>query len=342
MTDSTKSSVECVGSNYYGQLGGLGFYSSASLESSVISSCSNPSICNQRVGLNCIQTSPTQVEVYGQMLFSCSPTNLEFYLNNARYVSPVIRVTSMLSSVSLASMLNRDSIGYFTIIVLGQFPNIQSLQSGYFHVCSVLSNAALVCWGSNSNGQLGIGSVGGNTSTVTLVSGLTGVSSIALGGYHTCALAGTSGNSSIYCWGSNSFGQLGAGVGAGSDFGSPQAVTGIPTASGGSGVVTIALGLLHSCVLFGSGSVYCWGDNSRGQLGIGSVGSWFSAPQRVAAISIRVILLTVGAYHACGISISNDTMCFGYNEHGQVLFSIAYDVSMWSLVFCRFLGLFRI
>ena len=315
VTSSTPSSIDCVGSNYFGQLGGVGFYSTPSLESTVLSSCSNPSICNQNSGLTCVQTSPTQVEVYGRMLFSCSPTNLDFFLNNARYVSPVIRVTSMMASVSLASMLNRDGTGYFTINALGQFPNLRSVYSGYFHVCSYLSNNALVCWGSNSNGQLGIGSVGGNTSTATLVPGLTGVLSIALGGYHTCALTGTS---SMYCWGSNSFGQLGFAAGVGSDVGSPQVVTGISMASGGSAVVSIALGLAHSCVLFQNGNVWCWGDNSRGQLGIGSVGSWFSAPQRVSALSTRATSLTVGAYHACIVSISNDTVCFGYNQYGQV------------------------
>ena len=215
----------------------------------------------------------------------------------------------------LGTALVNTSSGFEVPLSSQSSTNPIAITLGSVHSCVLFQNGNVWCWGDNSRGQLGIGSVGGNTSTATLVPGLTGVLSIALGGYHTCALTGTS---SMYCWGSNSFGQLGFAAGVGSDVGSPQVVTGISMASGGSAVVSIALGLAHSCVLFQNGNVWCWGDNSRGQLGIGSVGGWFSAPQRVSALSTRATSLTVGADHACIVSISNDTVCFGHNQYGQV------------------------
>jgi alpha-tubulin suppressor-like RCC1 family protein len=148
---------------------------------------------------------------------------------------------------------------------------------------------------------------------------LTGVVSIALGGYHTCALTG---GSSIYCWGSNSHGQLGAEVAVGENSGTPEAVTGILQASGGASVTSIALGMVHSCVLFQSGFVWCWGDNSRGQLGIGFSGNMFSTPQLVSGLSSMVTFLSVGAHHGCATTLSEHVWCFGYNDHGQVVLTM--------------------
>ena len=69
-------------------------------------------------------------------------------------------------------------------------------------------------------------------------------------------------NSSISCWGSNNYGQLGDGTTT--DNSTPQTVSNISTAT------DIALGHYHTCVLLSDGTVKCWGYNSNGQLGDGS------------------------------------------------------------------------
>ena len=78
--------------------------------------------------------------------------------------------------------------------------------------------------------------------------------------------------------------------------------------------------MVHSCVLFESGFVWCWGDNSLGQLGIGSAGNWFSSLQRVSALSVRALSLSVGCYHSCILTVSDAVFCFGYNHVGQACF----------------------
>lgn len=81
-------------------------------------------------------------------------------------------------------------------------------------------------------------------------------SMISVGISHTCAA-----NDYVNCWGDNSYGQVGA---ASFSFATPTTtITGIPYFNHSAAV---AAGGNHSCGIFGGG-VYCWGDNTYGQLG---------------------------------------------------------------------------
>ena len=93
------------------------------------------------------------------------------------------------------------------------------IASGLDHTCVIVSGGAAKCWGNNLGGQLGNGTAShcdpsegvymcGPPSPVS-VPGLTGLTSIAGGSYHTCALAA---DGAGYCWGAGSAGQLGNGT----------------------------------------------------------------------------------------------------------------------------------
>jgi alpha-tubulin suppressor-like RCC1 family protein len=69
------------------------------------------------------------------------------------------------------------------------------------------------CWGDNSTGQLGNGSVGGSTSTPTVVPGLTGVTQIYGGFGNFCAQKS---DGTAWCWGMQESGALGAPITNGS------------------------------------------------------------------------------------------------------------------------------
>jgi alpha-tubulin suppressor-like RCC1 family protein len=128
------------------------------------------------------------------------------------------------------------------------------------------------------------------------------VSSVALGGDHTCAIK-TDG--SLWCWGYNGYGQLGDGT-------NTIRYTPVPITSG---VSSVALGPYHTCAVKQDGSLYCWGSNQYGQVGVGPVGSSVISPVEVMQ---DVLTVSAGSYHTCAIKIDGTLWCWGYNYYGQV------------------------
>jgi len=100
------------------------------------------------------------------------------------------------------------SSGQYTVILYSD-DKIVNLSSGYYHICGILDNGSVSCWG--SGGQLGNGGTGWQLSPTLTGSLGTGRTAVALssGGYHTCAILD---NGSVSCWGWNNYGQLGDGT----------------------------------------------------------------------------------------------------------------------------------
>ncbi len=142
--------------------------------------------------------------------------------------------------------------------------NVASISSGGAHTCAVKNDGTAWCWGSNYHGQLGNGKWGKMelVNPPVEVSNLTDVVSIFAGRYHTCAVES---DSKAWCWGINRWGQLGNGQsGFMADSSVPVEVLGLTSTSMMSG------GENHTCAVTSEGTAWCWGRNTRGQLGDGT------------------------------------------------------------------------
>ena len=160
--------------------------------------------------------------------------------------------------------------------------------TGVYHSCALATDQTVYCWGSNLYGGLGNGSpmsnglasgpdncplypnTGGcSVRPVAMLAGLTAFRAFSLGagGYHTCGLV-TDGVA--YCWGANTFGQLGNGFRANSSV--QQGVIGSVTFPGALVFKDIAPAATnYTCAIKTTGdAAYCWGRNDVGQLGDGT------------------------------------------------------------------------
>ena len=191
--------------------------------------------------------------------------------------------------------------------VSGLSSGVSAISVGDRFTCAVLSNGAAKCWGGNSSGNLGDGTITDRTTPVD-VSGLSsGVSTIAAGGTHTCALLSTGG---VKCWGNNSNGRLGDGTTMWSNF--PVDVSGLS-----SGVSAISAGGQHTCALLSNGGVKCWGVNSSGQLGDGTITN-SSTPVDVSGLSSGVRAISAGYGNTCALLGGGVVKCWGSNYAGQL------------------------
>ncbi|PKO19145.1 MAG: hypothetical protein CVU39_00920 [Chloroflexi bacterium HGW-Chloroflexi-10] len=184
---------------------------------------------------------------------------------------------------------------------------IVAIAVGDGHSCALTASGEVKCWGGNAEGELGNGSTIDSSIPVS-VSGLTnGVTRIGAGSSHNCALT-TSGG--VKCWGDNAFGQLGNG--STTDSTTPVDVTGLT-----SDVTAISINGYHSCALLTGGSVKCWGNNNRGQLGNG-ITTNSSVPVQVSGLISGVTQISVGDIHTCSVLSNGSVKCWGSNYNGQL------------------------
>jgi len=178
------------------------------------------------------------------------------------------------------------------------------------HTCAIRTDHTLWCWGQGGSGQLGIGSTFDQDlpQQVTTPSA-TGWAATSAGGAHTCA---TRTDGTLWCWGKNGNGQLGIGS-VTSEF-LPQQVS-TPAATGWAAV---SAGGFHACATRTDGTLWCWGANYDGQLGIGSSGSK-RLPQQVAkSATTPWATVSAGGYHSCVTRTNRTLWCWGYNAFGEL------------------------
>lgn len=192
----------------------------------------------------------------------------------------------------------------------------ETISAGRSFTCSGSS-----CWGDDSSGQLGDGAGGPGVASgvpVTIQGGPV-AAAVASHGRHAAGVGYVQGSATdtvAYTWGSNAEGQLGDGSFTSSLV--PVQVPDLPT-----GVAAMAAGAAHTCALFSSGGVKCWGRNSSGQLGDGT---FTASPTPVDALITGTALPPMVAskgHFTLAVKPDGTVWAWGANDSGQLGPSLA-------------------
>lgn len=179
---------------------------------------------------------------------------------------------------------------------------------GYEFTIATKTDGTLWAWGVNSTGQLGQGNTTSRSSPVQ-IGALTTWSNIAAGYGYTIAVK-TDGT--LWTWGQNGNGQLGLGTsGALSYTSSPQQVGALTTWS------KIDSTNDSTYAIKTDGSLWDWGMNGNGQLGLGNTTS-YSSPKQVGALTTWSIVNGGGTEFAIAIKTDGTLWSWGRNFAGQL------------------------
>ena len=188
------------------------------------------------------------------------------------------------------------------------------------HTCAI-AEGTLWCFGSNLCGQLGTGATGtcppfystptpippeSSIGSPGPVPGMdSGTTAISVGNQHTCAIK----DSQLFCWGSNSNGQLGFDK-TKPQAESPQLVPGMEK-----GVTAVAAGDEHTCAIKES-ALYCWGRSDVGQVGNGTAGTVITdidKPTQIFASGVTAVSAGAGT---CAVLYGRELKCWGMKFSG--------------------------
>lgn len=219
------------------------------------------------------------------------------------------------------------------VVDLGTGRTAAQIATGTFATCAILDNSDLKCWGYNGRGGLGLGNtahrgdgageMGDSLPAINLGTGRTAVE-VAVSGESTCAILD---DSSLKCWGGNTYGQLGQGNVDHLGNGPGEMGDALPTVDLGTGRTAskIRAAVHHLCAILDNGSVKCWGRNQYGQLGLGhanTIGDGAgemgdSLPAVSMGTGLTATELSTG-YSVCVILSDTTTKCWGRNTAGQL------------------------
>ncbi len=168
----------------------------------------------------------------------------------------------------------------------GFLENVTQIAIGPSYSCALTGSGSVYCWGSDASGTLGNGGGSSSSSTpVQVIGGEQGGATLAnvtqLSARRTLACATTS-TGNVFCWGSDSDGQLGDG-GTSTNSQSPVQVAGVGGVDVASAITQVAAGDKHGCAISSAGSAFCWGLDDSGQLGNGGGSTSTQAPAEVTA-----------------------------------------------------------
>jgi alpha-tubulin suppressor-like RCC1 family protein len=182
------------------------------------------------------------------------------------------------------------------------------LMSVYPQIANQLITPELWTWGRNSYGNLGDNTVTSRVTPVTTTAGGANWKQVSCGSDYTAAIK-TDGT--LWTWGLNAYGQLG--INNTTDRSTP-----VTTFAGGTNWKQVSCGRLHTTAIKTDGTLWTWGLNAYGQLGINNTTSPICTPITTFAGGTNWKQVSGCFFHTAAIKTDGTLWTWGYNYNGQL------------------------
>jgi alpha-tubulin suppressor-like RCC1 family protein len=177
------------------------------------------------------------------------------------------------------------------------------------HIAAIKTDGSLWIWGNNDRGHLGNNTLAYRSTPVTTFAGGNNWKQVACSGYNTAAIK-TDGT--LWVWGSNIAAQLG--INSGVNFNQQTPVT---TFAGGNNWKSVACGRTHTAAIKTDGSLWVWGSNTDGRLGINATTNR-STPITTFAGGTNWKSVACGENYISAIKTDGTLWTWGGNANGQL------------------------
>ena len=199
------------------------------------------------------------------------------------------------------------------------FINIETISVGGDYTAAINSENKLYTWGKNNSGQLGDGTTTDKLSPAPVSTDKW--IAVSTGWEHTIAIKK---DGTIWAWGRNDYGQLGLGSLGGTHYTHEQVMIVGISGVANNDWIAVSSGGNHTIAIKKDGTIWAWGRNDYGQLGLGSLGGTHHTPEQVMIVGISGVVnndwkeVSTGWEHTIAIKKDGTIWAWGSNGYGQL------------------------